>query len=399
MFWDRLWLSEIINNNMDIRKIPLNKLFLDPINYRLRSNPLYKDIPDLTDDKIVGKALQQRTFNLIAGKNKSEIKDLIESFKTNGYLKVDNVLVRKLEDSENYVVVEGNRRIAALKVLEESYNEGFEIGNLNAEIFNIDEGLEVVVYNYDKIEEYLILMGLRHVSGNKKWDRYNQAKLIAELNLTGHDVQDIANKLGITNRRAVQDQLNAYFAIQAFINSDSDLISSNSYNPHDRFMLFVEVLLKRRVREWLNWDDVKKEFQNKENLNRFYSWITPSYKVSDDEDAGLNEGELLDPIIVNHKEIRLLDEIINDEDSLSRLEDTRSITEAVEQNNGYTKRKFSQELKNAESILKNIKFGPTLEIDSSDIKTLENIKLIVDKILSVEDAQSWKKKKGNYKST
>ena len=373
---------------MDIRKIPLNKLFLDPINYRLRSNPLYKDIPDLTDDKIVGKALQQRTFNLIAGKNKSEIKDLIESFKTNGYLKVDNVLVRKLEDSENYVVVEGNRRIAALKVLEESYNEGFEIGNLNAEIFNIDEGLEVVVYNYDKIEEYLILMGLRHVSGNKKWDRYNQAKLIAELNLTGHDVQDIANKLGITNRRAVQDQLNAYFAIQAFINSDSDLISSNSYNPHDRFMLFVEVLLKRRVREWLNWDDVKKEFQNKENLNRFYSWITPSYKVSDDEDAGLNEGELLDPIIVNHKEIRLLDEIINDEDSLSRLEDTRSITEAVEQNNGYTKRKFSQELKNAESILKNIKFGPTLEIDSSDIKTLENIKLIVDKILSVEDAQS-----------
>ena len=46
-----------------------------------------------------------------------DIKDLLESFKENGYLKIDNIIVRPLDDSkEQYLVVEGNRRITTLKV-------------------------------------------------------------------------------------------------------------------------------------------------------------------------------------------------------------------------------------------------------------------------------------------
>ena len=86
-------------------------------------------------------------------------------------------------------------------------------------------------------------------------------------------------------------------------------------------------------------------------------------------------------LIINHKQIRLLNEIIDDSDSLDRLEETRDIQEAIEQNEGYTKKKFSKEIKRAEGILRNIKFGPSLEIEKSDSVCLNNIKKIVDRIL------------------
>ena len=54
---------------------------------------------------------------------------MLESFKENGYLKIDNIIVRPLDDSkEQYLVVEGNRRITTLKVLKELYEDGMEIG-------------------------------------------------------------------------------------------------------------------------------------------------------------------------------------------------------------------------------------------------------------------------------
>ncbi|MFD0977589.1 ParB N-terminal domain-containing protein [Salinimicrobium gaetbulicola] len=375
---------------MNTEKITLDNLYLDPNNYRLRSKPQYSEIPDLTDDKITGKALQQRTFNIITGKNNIEVKDLIDSFKSNGFLKVDNILVRRLEDDKGFVVIEGNRRVAALKVLQRSFEEGFDIGELDDNIFSKEEGedkgIEVVRYDYQNPEEYLILMGLRHVSGNKKWDRYNQAKLISELHDSGYNIAQIANKLGVSNKRSVQQQLEAFHAIQDFINDDVSYDVSPSFNPHDRFMIFIEVLLKRKVKNWLEWDSVKKEFTNKENLKRFYTWITPNYETpEDDEDSGINDGELLDPIIVNHKEIRLLNEIIDDEESLVKMEDSRSIHEAVEQNEGFTKKKFTKEIKRAERILKNIKFGPSLQLDIEDKTALNNIRRISDRILDEDD--------------
>ena len=106
--------------------------------------------------------VQKRVMKMMKGENSSDIKDLLESFKENGYLKIDNIIVRPLDDSkEQYLVVEGNRRITTLKVLKELYEDGMEIGKVNPECF---DNLDVVEYDADD-KEYEILMGLRHVSG------------------------------------------------------------------------------------------------------------------------------------------------------------------------------------------------------------------------------------------
>jgi hypothetical protein len=367
---------------MNAIKVNIDKLFLDPNNYRLRSNPAYKEVPGLTDDKIAGELLQQRTRNIVGGRNNSEVIELINSFKTNGFLKVDNILVRKLEGDLGYVVIEGNRRTVALKVLKRAFKEGYDLGKIDPSIFDdVDGGVEVVTYNYPSEEDYLVLMGLRHVSGAKKWDRYNQAKLMAELKKNNLSVEQIATKLGIPNKNAVRENLDAYFAMQPFIETKALYEISPAFNPHDKFMIFVEVLLKRNVKNWLEWDNVTKSFKNDENVERFYSWITPNFKQDEDEDAGINDGQLHDPIIINHKQIRDLDEIIDDPESLERMETTRSMAEAIEQNDGFTKKKFSKEIKRAESILKNVKIGPSLELDEADQKSLNNIKRLINLML------------------
>ena len=70
--------------------------------------PEYVEVPP---EQIRDKTVARRTFRLLAGERNQNIQDLIESFRANGYLPVDQIQVRDLGDG-GYVVVEGNRRIA-----------------------------------------------------------------------------------------------------------------------------------------------------------------------------------------------------------------------------------------------------------------------------------------------
>lgn len=103
------------------RSYNLKNLFLDPNNYRFVDNENYKKIDekDLLDINI-----QKRTRNFIEGNKRENIKDLIASFKANGFLDVDVIQVRDLGNNQ-YLVLEGNRRVTALKALQEDYEKGF----------------------------------------------------------------------------------------------------------------------------------------------------------------------------------------------------------------------------------------------------------------------------------
>ena len=115
------------------QNISLRNLYLDPNNYRLINEADYGEV---SEEKVKDKIIARRTFRLLAGDKNQHIQDLIESFKANGYLPVDQIQVRKLEDV-GYVVVEGNRRIAALKHLQREYDEkGIDLGKLTTKIFS-----------------------------------------------------------------------------------------------------------------------------------------------------------------------------------------------------------------------------------------------------------------------
>lgn len=356
---------------MNTKTVNLENLFLDPNNFRLRNQTNYKFI---NSKALTSQSVQSKTMNMICGDGNVLIIDLIESFKSNGYLKVDNILVRK-HDKENYIVIEGNRRIAALKVLMEMCKKGYDIGKLTKDIF--EKGIEVVETDSTDPNDYLILMGLKHVSGNKKWERYNQAKLLYELkdSLNCSD-GDLAKKIGIS-KTEVEQNIRGYKAMEIFLNDIKDETYKIKFNPYDKIMIFIEMTNKPQIRKWVGWNEKHLKFDNQKNMKRFFSWIKPATIYNDETEVY----EPREPIIKSHKEVRNLEEIINDAESLKIMENIRDFDFALNQNYSYTKKQFSSTIRSVEQILKNIKTGSSLKISREDKEVLYNIKKMVDKFL------------------
>ncbi|MBL0686901.1 MAG: hypothetical protein JJV95_04630, partial [Sulfurospirillum sp.] len=149
----------------------LKNLYLDPNNYRFIDNKNYKKVED---SNIIDEKIQKRTKTFIEGSKRENIKDLLLSFKTNGFLKVDVIQVKDLGNNK-YLVLEGNRRVATLKALQEDHEEGIDIGLLDESIF---KSVPFEIHDNEDDKKHLIIMGLKHISGNKKWSAINQAQLI-----------------------------------------------------------------------------------------------------------------------------------------------------------------------------------------------------------------------------
>lgn len=97
--------------------LKIEQLLLDP------NNPRF--IKDLRDHEHVGdenvKDLQDETLNKFSNQDTSDeedvtnIRDLYDSMITIGYVAIDRIVVKKLASSEDYLVIEGNRRISTIK--------------------------------------------------------------------------------------------------------------------------------------------------------------------------------------------------------------------------------------------------------------------------------------------
>ncbi|MCJ2367607.1 AAA family ATPase [Aeromonas dhakensis] len=342
----------------------LGSLYLDPNNYRFIDKDEYIPVSDvdITDPRI-----QKRTAILVAGKRNEEIKDLLDSLKQNGYLPVDQIQIKKISDKK-YLVVEGNRRITALKRLQEIHDEGGDIGSLNPDVF---KKVPVVLYTGDNPSKHKILMGLKHISGNKKWAAINQAKLIESL-LTedGLTEEFICKSIGISKQelRATQRTLNL---ISLYKNSDyGDQFKSEKYS------IFREIIKSTKIKSWLNIENDDLDFSqiNKSNLNRLFSWISESERDIEDEDIDDQENYITYnelPIINTALEIRELAKIINDESAISNLESTRSLTEATLSSEVLGKNKLA----NAITLIReqaNVAFNLSSMIDDSNISTISD---------------------------
>lgn len=251
---------------------------------------------------------------ILEGERREGIKDLIDSFTSNGILKIDNILVRPLPDN-TFLVIEGNRRIATLKALIEDHENGYNVGNVDPDFF-ISKKIDVVEYemNSDDSEDYLLLMGLRHVTKVKDWGDFEQSELVHDLNTKFKlSFAEISNRLGIPVAQ-VKRRVNTFVAMQLY-KGDSQFGDQFSSKMAP---MFYELMGAPQIRDWLDWSEDYKTFQNTFNLNRFFDWIS---KTDEKEE----------PIVKNRDDIRTLKKIINDPEALEIMEDQKSLTDAYEQ--------------------------------------------------------------------
>ena len=301
--------------------LSLKNLFLDPNNYRFIDSDVYVNVDE---SDVLMREVQRRTTSLILGKNAEYVRDLVDSFKKNGFLPVDQIQVRRVENTRKFIVVEGNRRIACLKYLQSRFEaEGLHLGKLDPEIF---PKVPVVYYDSANDAHYLILMGLKHISGNKKWPAINQAKLIRTLcEEQKMAPEEIHQSLGVS-KQEINATLKTLALIDTYLESDyGDQFES------DKYSIFREIIRNRKIRSWLHWNDSLKEAKSTENLDRLFSWISEEEELGDDEttDDLVTNGQKLEAVIETSKQIRELANIIDDDKALDNLDTTRNLTEAT----------------------------------------------------------------------
>lgn len=361
----------------------LKNLYLDPNNYRFVDNQNHKFV---SEDSLLDTQVQKRTRNFIEGRGHENIRDLLASFKANGYLDVDIIQVRELGDNR-YLVLEGNRRVTALKVLQEAHENGFDIGNLDPAIFR---SVPFEIHNKEESEKHLIVMGLKHISGNKKWSTFNQSKLLYDYLLPYENSpredylnkeNELVNSLGITKHR-LRSMLRVYNIIQSYKMSDY----SEQFTT-DMVGIFEEIMKKPVIKNWLGWNDTGYYASNKINLERIFSWIskTEVYEEPEEseEDSDFNNQDdykELEPIITKSLEVRDLALFIENEHALKVMEDERSLARGLVSSGSVDKQNYQNALSSLSDSLRNLANYRTL-ISADDTKFLDEAKDNLSKII------------------
>lgn len=213
---------------------------------------------------------------------KHGLEELQYSILRNGFLPLDRIVVRPLEGvPDRFVAVEGNRRLAALKLLRQRISEGTVIEEHISDEYleklqDQTDKLTVLIYSgSDSDDISWILQGIRHIGGIREWEPAQRAKLVADQVENGSaSFTEAGQKFGLS-ARAVGRLYRSFKALDQMRQDDE--FGGKAQN--DFFSLFEEAYRNRNVREWLGWDEADSQFKQLENLRFFYSWI-----VKDEDD-------------------------------------------------------------------------------------------------------------------
>ena len=281
--------------------LQLSDLLLDPNNPRF--SELGEALHTIPESRFAEPKVQSNTFEKMKDTS-FDVSELRDTIKTIGFLPMDRIVVRKWQSNvkpAKYVVIEGNRRVTALKWLVDLHNAAKETLD-EAKLKNILE-LECLLLDTAHSSEYatLILPGLRHVSGVKEWGPYQKAKAVHALRNGGMSAQEAAQSLGLSTR-AANASYRCFLALE-------QMKGDEEYGDHAEpkmYSFFEEAFKRAGLREWLGWNDDLGRFSATDNLHEFFGWMTPGEEGSP-------------PKLPEARSVRELNEVIKDDSALSVL--------------------------------------------------------------------------------
>lgn len=270
-------------DQLESRVLPVDSIFLDPNNPRFWTDQAGRAVPDrrVPDENVQAKA--RASINA----TRFGIPDLYNSILRNGFLPLDRIVVRPLEGHEGlYVIVEGNRRFAALTRLRQHIadglvdEEGIDDAYLEKLIADTAQ-LEVLIYEGAEGSDISwMLQGIRHISGIKDWSPAQRARLVAaQIEDNGLGFRAAGQRFGLS-AQMVGRLYRAFKGLQQM--RDDEEFGDKVKN--DYYTLFEEAYRNSTVRAWLGWSDEEHSFTNEQNLKLFYAWITPNDEVEEGQE-------------------------------------------------------------------------------------------------------------------
>lgn len=252
--------------------VELDQLLLDPNNPRF--SELGEEVRPIPEARFAEEKVQDSAYQKMKAPA-FDVQELRDTIRALGFLQMDRLVVREwpgtLPDKEKrYVVIEGNRRLTAIRWLVSLHDEGKE--TLSEEQLSNMARIECLLLD-DALAPHtaqIILPGLRHVSGIKEWGPYQKAKAVFSLRETGMTAQEVAQSLGLSTR-AANTAYRCFMALEQ-MKADEEF---GEYAEPRMYSYFEEVFKKRNVKDWLGLDEDASNFTKASNLLEFYSWITP----------------------------------------------------------------------------------------------------------------------------
>jgi len=151
----------------------------------------------------------------------ADIGELIDSIVANNYMDIEPLIVtqKNVQKAGNYRVLEGNRRLSAIRLLQNPELARECRLSLPKEIPSAvyDSLQSVTVYRVEEDIESRAFIGFKHINGAHRWDSYAKARFLTEWYLTeienGITVEAIAKQLG-DNNQTVRNMIAGMLVLQ-----------------------------------------------------------------------------------------------------------------------------------------------------------------------------------------
>lgn len=293
-------------NNPKITMIPTIDLEFDPQNprfYRL-NDPATGIVEEMLDNE--------------------GIQDLMNSIGQKGYFPGEPLLV-VANNAGKYLVVEGNRRLAATKLLNEEFLPPTRRRNsiqqiISEAVVSPPKELPCIVYGARK--EILRYLGYRHITGIKEWDALSKARYLADIrgqfysNLSQVDqMRSIARDIG--SRSDYVAQLLASLGL--YIRAEEKKFFDLPMKAEDVEFSYISTAIGyKKIADWLGLEsksDIEMPNLNMSNLKRFFSWLFPKDQ----------QGRT---IIGESRNLDKLADVVSCAEAVKVLEDTGRLKEA-----------------------------------------------------------------------
>jgi len=254
--------------------------------------------------------------------------ELAISFVRNGYFWEEPLVVVPAEQDGKFVVVEGNRRLATLRLLLNPQARrvvavtGFPELNPN----EAEKLKTIPTVRYSSREQVVPYLGFRHITGVKKWDPYSKARYVAQLIEIGRPISQIEDSIG-DSERTVKKLYQAYVLL-AQIKDELDI---DDKEIRANFSLLEVLLGQQQIKTFLGVskalptgkiDRVVSE-DKLENLSDVVSWVFGNRERGEQR------------IISDSRQIpKFLSPVVSDPVSYEHLKRTRDLEGAYERSGG-----------------------------------------------------------------
>jgi len=296
-----------MNATQTVRSIKTTDLDFDPENprfYRLNdATSVTAVIEEMLDDE--------------------NVQDLMLSIGQKGYFEGEPLLV--VEQEGRAVVVEGNRRLAAVKLLN---GEITPPTRRTASIREIRDGvaipppLELPCLVYQQRRDVLRYLGYRHITGIKEWDSLSKAKYLAELRrefyadlALDEQLKGLAKDIG--SRSDYVGQL--LTALGLYTHAEHEKFFGLPIQAHDvEFSYITTALGYKNICTWLGLDgriDINMSGLNPENLKKAFGWM-------------FSKDQLGKTILGESRNLSQLAAVVSQPSAIEVLEETKRLSEA-----------------------------------------------------------------------